>query len=88
MVVGQQRNRRDKECRQIAGHFDGHGDAAVRCYAHHPMEHIQGYTRSHWMTPFGKCLRCIAPADAMVIKIGGKDATNTNKTHLLASNVV
>jgi Zn-dependent alcohol dehydrogenase len=32
------------------------------------MEHIQGFTRSHWMPPSGKCLRCIAPAAAMVNK--------------------
>ena len=86
MVVGQQWNRRDKECRQIAGHFDGHCNAAVRCYPHRHMEHIQGYTGSHWMMPSGKCLRCIAPVATMVIKIGGKHKKNTNKTHLLASN--
>jgi len=30
------------------------------------MEHIHGFTRSHWMPPSGKCLRRIAPAAAMV----------------------
>jgi hypothetical protein len=30
------------------------------------MEHIQGFTRSHWMPPSGKCLRRIAAAAAMV----------------------
>jgi hypothetical protein len=30
------------------------------------MEHIQGFTRSHWMPPSGECLRRIAPAAAMV----------------------
>jgi hypothetical protein len=30
------------------------------------MEHIQGFTRSHWMPSSGKCLRHIAPAAAMV----------------------
>jgi hypothetical protein len=32
------------------------------------MEHIQGYTGSHWMPPLGECLRHIAPAAAMVNK--------------------
>jgi hypothetical protein len=31
-----------------------------------PMEHIQGFTRSHWMPPSGECLRRIAPTAAMV----------------------
>jgi hypothetical protein len=30
------------------------------------MEHIKGFTRSHWMTPSGECLRHIAPTAAMV----------------------
>jgi hypothetical protein len=31
------------------------------------MDHIiQGFTRSHWMPPSGKCLRRIAPAVAMI----------------------
>jgi hypothetical protein len=49
------------------------------------MEHVQGFTGSHWMPPSGKCLRHIAPAAAMV---NGFVATtqNTNKTQLLASN--
>jgi len=63
---GQQRIEDNKKCRQIAGDFDGHGDAAVRGEAHRPMEHIQGFTRSLWMTPSGECLRRIAPAATMV----------------------
>jgi hypothetical protein len=34
--------------------------------AHRPIEHIQGFTWSHWMLPSGECLRRIAPAAAMV----------------------
>jgi hypothetical protein len=30
------------------------------------MEHIPGFTRSHWMPPLGKCLRRIAPSAATV----------------------
>jgi len=63
---GQQQNRQDKKCRQIDNDFDGYGDAAVRRGAHHPMEHIQGFTRSHWMPPSGECLCSIAPTAAMV----------------------
>jgi hypothetical protein len=54
-----------KKCMQITGDFDCHVDAVIRCNGHLPMEHIQGYTGSHWMPPSGKCLRRIAPAAAM-----------------------
>jgi hypothetical protein len=47
----------------------------VRREAHPPMEHIQGFTRSHWMPPSGECLRRIAPAAAMV-----DDFEKTHKT--------
>jgi hypothetical protein len=63
---GRQRIDGNKHCRRIDGNFDCHGNAAVRRGAHCPMEHIQGFTRSHWMPPSGKCLRRIAPAAAMV----------------------
>ena len=56
----------DQKCRQIAGHFDDHGDAVVQFGAHHPMEHISSFTRSHLMPPLGKFLRHIAPAATMV----------------------
>jgi hypothetical protein len=49
------------------------------------MEHVQGFTGSHWMSPSGKCLRCIAPAAAMVNEFV-ETTQNTNKTQLLASN--
>jgi hypothetical protein len=49
------------------------------------MEHIQGFTRSHWMPPLGECLRRIALAAAMVEEFES-NAQNTNKTQLLASN--
>jgi len=63
---GQQRNRRDKKCRQIDDDFGGHDDAVVQCGGHRPMEHSQGFTRSHWMPPSGECLPRIAPTAAMV----------------------
>jgi len=82
---GQQQNQRDKKCRQMDDNFDGHGIAAVRRGAHRPMKHIQGFTRSHWMPPSGKCLRRIAPAAVMVNEFV-ETTQNTKKTQLLASN--
>jgi len=49
------------------------------------MEHILGFTRSHWMPPSGECLSRIAPAAAMVSEFV-ETTQNTNKTQLLASN--
>ena len=84
-VSGQQRISNNKKCRRIAGNFDCHADAAVRRGVHRPIEHIQGFPRSHWMLPLGKCLRRIASAAAMVD--GFVETTlNTNKTQLLPSN--
>jgi hypothetical protein len=64
--VGKNRIDDNKKCRASDGDFDHHADAGVQCGAHHPMEHILGLTRSHWMLPSGKCLCRIAPAAAMV----------------------
>ena len=84
-VSGGQRIDGNKTCRRIAGNFDCHGNAAVQSRVHCPIEHIQGFTRSHWMPPSGKCLRRIAPVAVMVDKFV-KTTLNTNKTHLLPSN--
>jgi hypothetical protein len=82
---GRQRINSNKKCRQIDGNFDCHGYAGVRLGAHRPIEHVQGFTRSHWMPPLVKCLHCIAPAAAMVNEFV-ETTQNTNKTQLLASN--
>jgi hypothetical protein len=66
-----------KKCSQIAGNFDGHADAVVQCGTHCLMEHISGFTRSHWMLPLGKCLPRIAPAAAKVIDFGCKHKSLT-----------
>ena len=84
-VRGQQRIGDNKKCRQIAGDFDYHGDAAVWRGVHHLIEHVQGFTGSHWMLPLGKCLCRIAPAAAKVNEFV-ETTQNTNKTQLLASN--
>ena len=83
---GQQQINDNEKCRWIAGNFDCHADgAAVRYRAHHPIEHIPGFSRSHWMPPSGKCLRRIAPVAAMVNEFV-ETTQNTNKAQLLASN--
>jgi hypothetical protein len=46
------------------------------------MEHIQGFTRSHWMPPSGKCLHHIAAAAAMVYDFGRKHKTPTKNLFL------
>jgi hypothetical protein len=81
---GQQRNQRDKKCRQIDNNFDSHGDAAVRRGAHRPMKHIWGFTGSHWMQPSGECLRRIAPAATMVDEFV-ETTQNINKKLFLAN---
>jgi hypothetical protein len=48
------------------------------------MDHIRGFTRSHWMQPSGKCLRSTAPATAMVDEFI-KTTQNTNKKLFLAN---
>jgi hypothetical protein len=48
------------------------------------MDHIWGFTRSHWMQPLGECLRRIAPSVAMVNKFV-ETTQNTNKKLFLAS---
>jgi hypothetical protein len=56
----------DKQYTSNAEDFDHHGDAAEQCGIHSPMEHIPGFTKSHWGPPAGKCLRSIAPVAVMV----------------------
>jgi hypothetical protein len=41
------------------------------------MEHILGFTRSHWMSPLGECSHHIATAAAMVDEFGRKHKTLT-----------
>jgi hypothetical protein len=71
--------------REIAGCFDDHADTVVPHMVHHQMEHIQGFTQSHWMLPLGECLRRFAPAAAMVDEFV-ETTLNTNKAQLLPSN--
>jgi hypothetical protein len=48
-------------CSSIVGHFNGHGSPPVQYEAHCPMQHVQGYSGSHWMPALGDYLLCIAP---------------------------
>jgi hypothetical protein len=50
-----------------------------------PIEHVQGFTRSHWMPSSGECLGRTAPAAAMINEFV-ETTQITNKTQLLASN--
>jgi hypothetical protein len=52
------------ECTSVAGHFDSHGGAPVQYEVHCPMQHVQGYTGSHWMPLSSDYLLSIAPAAA------------------------
>jgi len=54
------------ECPSSADHVDGHGEALKRYMRHCPMQHVQGYTGSHWTPPLGNYLLCIALAATRV----------------------
>jgi hypothetical protein len=63
---GQQQIDDDKKYMSNAGDIEHHADVGERFGAPCPMEHIQGFTRSHWMPPSGECLCRITLAAAMV----------------------
>jgi hypothetical protein len=67
---GRQRIDNNKKCRQIAGNLDCHADVAVQPGAHHPMEHIPGFNRRHWMPSSVEYSHPIAVAAAMVYDFG------------------
>jgi hypothetical protein len=73
-------NQQNEKCRQISGNFDCYADAAVLRGAHRSMDHIQGFTQSHWMPLLVEC-----PAATMADEFE-QNTQNTNKTQLLASN--
>jgi hypothetical protein len=66
------------KCTLSAGHFDGRGSLPVQYKAHCLMQHVQGYTGSHWKPLSGNYLLCIAPAAARVTanKITTKTCTH------------
>ena len=52
------------ECASVAGHFNGHEKVLKRYMQHRLMQHVQGYSGSHWMLPLGNYSLHIAPAAA------------------------
>jgi hypothetical protein len=44
--------------------FDGHGGPPVQYEAHRLMQHVQGYSGSHWTPPSGNYSLHIAPVAA------------------------
>jgi hypothetical protein len=48
-------------CSSIVGCFDNHGSPPVQYRGHCPMQHVQGYSGSHWMPASGNYLLRIAP---------------------------
>ena len=54
----------NKQNTSVAGHFDSHDSAMVQYCVHlpMPMQHYQGFTRSHWMLPSGDYSLRIASA--------------------------
>jgi hypothetical protein len=60
------------KCTLSAIRFDVHGSPPVQYKAHHQMQHVQGYSGSHWMPPLGIYSLRIAPATA---RATGKQAT-------------
>jgi len=77
LTLCKQRINHNEKRRRITGNFDSHVGTAVRRVLHRPIEHIRGFTRSHWMPPSVECLRQIAPAAAMVDYFRRKHKTLT-----------
>jgi hypothetical protein len=63
------------KCTSIAGHFDGHMDTLKQYTQHCPMQHVHGYTKSHWTPPSGDYSLRIAPAAARAT--ANKNTTKT-----------
>jgi hypothetical protein len=59
-------------CSSNIGLFEGHGGLPVQYEAHRPMQHVQGYSRSHWTLTLGDHLLGIALAAA---RATGKQTT-------------
>jgi hypothetical protein len=66
------------KCTSSASRFGGHGGAPVQYEAHHSMQHVQGYSGSHWMLASCNYSLCIAPA---VSRATGKQTTINKYTY-------
>jgi hypothetical protein len=60
------------KCTSSASRFDGHGGVPEQYRRHRPMQHVQGYSGSHWMPASGNYSLSIAPAAA---RATGKQTT-------------
>jgi hypothetical protein len=65
-------------CSPVVGRFDGHGGPPVQYKAHCPMQHVQGYSGSHWTPESGNYTLHIAPAAA---RATGKQKTFNKYTY-------
>jgi hypothetical protein len=65
-------------CPSVIGCFDGHSGKLVQYEVQHPMQHVQGYSESHWTPALGNCLLRIAPAAA---RATGKQTTINKYTY-------
>jgi hypothetical protein len=66
------------ECTSSAGRFDGHGGAPEQYRRYRPMQHVQGYSGSHWTPASGDYSLHIAPAAA---RATGKQTTINKYTY-------
>jgi hypothetical protein len=62
----------------VVGHFDGHGVLPMQYEAHCLMQHVQGYSRSHWTPASGNYLLHMAPA---ATRATGKQTTINEYTY-------
>ena len=65
------------KCASVAGHFDGRVEALKRSMRHLPMQHVHGFTGSHWMPPSGDYSLRIDPSAARAA------INSTMKQHVL-----
>ena len=79
MVTANNKINGNKKYMSNAGNFDCHADATAGCRVHCLMKHTPGFTRSQWMPPLGKCLRCNAPVAAVADKFVKKQHKTPTK---------
>jgi hypothetical protein len=65
-------------CPSVIDRFDGHGGLPLQIEAHCPMQHVQGYSGSHWTPASGDYSLRITPAAA---RATGKQTTINKYTY-------
>jgi hypothetical protein len=66
------------QCTSSAGRFGGHGSALEQYRWHLQMQHVQGYSGSHWMPALRNYSLCIAPVST---RATGKQTTINEYTN-------